>query len=121
MNRPVHFEIPADNVDRANAFYGKVFGWQLSLWPGPTPYWEIKTGEDGRGIDGGMMNRMYPGQGVTNTMDVAGLDASMKKAEEAGGRITVPKMAIRGIGWLAYATDTEGNPFGMLQADSAAK
>ena len=34
MNRPVHFEIPADNVDRANAFYGKVFGWQLSLWLG---------------------------------------------------------------------------------------
>ena len=25
------------------------------------------------------------------------------------------------VGWLAYATDTEGNIFGMLQPDAAAK
>ena len=33
----------------------------------------------------------------------------------------VPKMAIPGVGWLAYASDTEGNIFGMMQADAAAK
>ena len=30
-------------------------------------------------------------------------------------------MAIPGIGWLAYCTDPEGNTFGVLQADEAAK
>jgi predicted enzyme related to lactoylglutathione lyase len=27
MSKVVHFEIPADNVDRAKNFYGSVFGW----------------------------------------------------------------------------------------------
>jgi len=29
MDKVVHFEIPADDVDRAKDFYGSVFGWQL--------------------------------------------------------------------------------------------
>ena len=35
----------------------------------------------------------------------------------AGGAITRPKDAVPGVGWLAYCTDTEGNPFGLMQAD----
>lgn len=31
------------------------------------------------------------------------------------------KVAIRGIGWLAYRKDIEDNLFGMLQADTGAK
>jgi predicted enzyme related to lactoylglutathione lyase len=38
-----------------------------------------------------------------------------------GTAVVVPKMAVPGIGWLAYANDTEGNIFGMLQPDAAAK
>ncbi len=30
-------------------------------------------------------------------------------------------MAVPGIGWLAYCIDTEGNTFGVLQADEAAR
>jgi predicted enzyme related to lactoylglutathione lyase len=30
-------------------------------------------------------------------------------------------MAIQAVGWLAYANDTEGNIFGMMQADTQAK
>ena len=29
MGKVVHFEIPADDLDRAKSFYGTVFGWQL--------------------------------------------------------------------------------------------
>jgi predicted enzyme related to lactoylglutathione lyase len=29
-------------------------------------------------------------------------------------------MAVAGIGWLAYCTDTEGNIFGMMQSDPTA-
>ena len=38
-----------------------------------------------------------------------------------GGTIALPKMPIPGIGWLAYAKDTEGNLFGLMQADPAAR
>jgi len=33
----VHFEIPADNVERAKLFYEKAFGWQISKYPGGLP------------------------------------------------------------------------------------
>jgi predicted enzyme related to lactoylglutathione lyase len=29
MDRVVHFEIPADDLDRAKKFYGDIFGWKL--------------------------------------------------------------------------------------------
>jgi predicted enzyme related to lactoylglutathione lyase len=34
-----------------------------------------------------------------------------------GGAVAVPKMAIPGVGWLAYCTDPEGNIFGLMQDD----
>jgi predicted enzyme related to lactoylglutathione lyase len=33
MRKVVHFEIPADDLDRAKTFYGSVFGWQLQTMP----------------------------------------------------------------------------------------
>ena len=38
MPRPVHFEIPVDNPERALSFYQRVFGWQFQKWDGPMPY-----------------------------------------------------------------------------------
>jgi len=45
----------------------------------------------------------------------------MKKIEDAGGNICVPKMAIPGVGWLAYAQDPAKNVFGVLEPDTDAK
>ena len=53
-------------------------------------------------------------------MGRADLDAAVEKVVAAGGAITNPKHAVAGVGWLAYATDTEGNPFGMMQDDESA-
>ena len=33
MSKVVHFEIPADDLDRAKNFYGSVFGWELQTMP----------------------------------------------------------------------------------------
>ena len=30
----VHFEIPADDVERAKKFYSDLFGWKMEKWPG---------------------------------------------------------------------------------------
>ena len=64
--------------------------------------------------------RAFPGQGPVNTIDVGSCDEFARKVEAAGGKVTLPKMAVPGIGWLAYCTDTEGNTFGILEADPKA-
>ena len=128
MPRPIHFEIQADDPARACKFYETVLGWSFHKWDGPMPYWLVTTGPDGqRGINGGMHPRMgakpVPEQAVIAfvcTVDVDSVDTYAGKVIQAGGQIVVPKMPIPGIGWLAYAKDTEGNLFGMMQADSAA-
>lgn len=84
------------------------------------PYWLISTGE-GPGIDGGLMPRRAPDQPCVNSLTVTDLDGYLKSVEEHGGTCVVPKMAIPGMGWLAYCKDTEGHIFGMMQNDSSAK
>jgi predicted enzyme related to lactoylglutathione lyase len=72
----VWFEIPADNVERARTFYGKLFGWKIDEFPGPTqkPYWLIDTGSDDASRNGGMMERQYPDHGITNYVAVQSVD-----------------------------------------------
>ncbi len=120
MPRVVHFEIPADNPQRAGEFYQGVFGWKINKWEGPQPYWLCETGT-GDGINGGIMNRSPQFKTVTNTIDVPSLDDYTKKVTKAGGKVVAPKMTIPGVGYLAYCTDTEGNIFSILQGDRSAK
>ena len=85
MPRPIHFEIPADDTERAADFYRKVFGWKFEKWEGPMPYWMVTTGSDGEpGIDGGLMPRPQPGATTVNTIGVASLDAILKSIESKG-------------------------------------
>ena len=128
MARVSHFEIHADDPQRAINFYQNVFGWQFNKWDGPQEYWLIKTGEsDQPGIDGGLLKRMgqppTDGQAVNAyvcTVLSSGLDADVTQSLSNGGSIAVPKMAIPGMGWLAYVKDTEGNIFGVMQEDATA-
>ena len=120
MNRPIHFEIPAEDPQRAMKFYETVFGWKFEPWNGPIEYWTVRTGDSVPGIDGGLMTRRDPAQPCVNTMDVEDLDAAVAVIEGAGGLCVVPKMPIPGIGWLAYFKDTEGHIFGVMQADTGA-
>jgi uncharacterized protein len=128
MPRVVHFEIHADEPQRAMRFYTDLFGWQFKAYAGPMPYWLITTGPDGTlGINGGLMQRMHPltgNDGVIGfvcTVDVDDLDSSFARALELGGKVALPKMPIPGIGWLAYVKDTEGNVLGLMQPDSGAR
>jgi hypothetical protein len=122
MGRVVHFEIHASDPARAALFYSSVFAWQISKWEGPTEYWLVSTGKETRGIDGGIVPRRgdppVPGAAVCSyvcTIEVDKLDESTAAVELNGGTMVVPKMEIPGVGWLAYAHDTEGNIFGMMQ------
>jgi predicted enzyme related to lactoylglutathione lyase len=123
MPRVIHFEIVADNPERAMKFYKEVFGWEFNKWDGPQDYWLVKTGEDGQpGINGGLTPKMnQQSSRVTNTIDVPSIDDFSKKISTQGGKIIQPKMAIPGVGYLAICQDTEGIPFGILQNDPNAK
>jgi len=126
MPRVIHFEIHAENPDRAVKFYREVLGWEFTKWDGPMPYWLIKTGPDSQpGINGGLLPRrgVIDGQAVIAyvcTVDTNSVDQHVAKAQASGGTLVVPKMPIPGIGWLAYCKDTEGNIFGLMQADPKA-
>lgn len=118
MPRVIHFEVTADDPARAVRFYDEVFGWTTRKWEGPEDYWLTETGKEGTpGIDGGFMQRTCVQQPIVNTIDVPDLDSYVTRVTEHGGEITMPRQAIPGVGWFAYAKDTEGNLFGMMQCD----
>jgi uncharacterized protein len=120
MPRVIHFEVTADDPERAVKFYSEVFGWQINKWDGPQDYWLVTTGEAGTpGIDGAIMPRM-PGVAVINTVDVPSVDEYVAKITASGGTVVAPKMAIPSIGYFAYCQDTEGNTFGVMQSDPSA-
>lgn len=129
MPRVVHFEIHAAEPERAIRFYRELFGWQFNKFAGPMDYWLIVTGpKEQAGIDGGLIRRMggapVDGQGVNAyvcTVDVPSIDASLSAALQSGATPAVGKMPIPGVGWLAYLKDTEGNIFGIMQADPSAR
>ena len=124
MPRPIHFELLADNPARISKFYKEVFGWKIEKWDGPQDYWMCSTGEkDQPGINGGIMRRGKDGKfpPTTNTLDVPNVDEFIEKIKKHGGSIISPKMAVPGVGWMAYCKDTEGNVFGIMQMDSDAK
>ena len=127
MSRVVHFEIQADDVERAKAFYGAVFGWTFQDWSGATgsTYWGVITGPDDQpGINGGLLQRPVtapgPQQGTNAyvcTVAVDDYDATEQRILEAGGQVALPKMALTGMAWQGYYLDTDGNTFGIHQPD----
>ena len=123
MPRPIHFELSFEDAERAQTFYGQVFGWTFQKWGDDSmPYYLTTTGPDGEpGINGGLMLRQggMPA-GTTNTMGVESVDKAIETIKSAGGTIILEKMAVPGMGWVAYAVDTEGNQFGVFEMDSSA-
>ena len=121
MPRVIHFELTADDPERATQFYSKVFGWQIQKWDGQQDYWLITTGEAGTpGIDCAIMRRGDFSAPVINTIDVPSVDEFVAKVTANGGSVVAPKMPIPGIGYFAYCKDTEGNMFGVMQNDPSA-
>lgn len=130
MAKVVHFEIQADDVERARAFYAAVFDWAFVDWSEVTgsTYWGISTGpEEEPGIDGGLLQRDAPvgaaGAGTNAfvcTVQVEDYDAVEARILGAGGQVALPKMALTGMAWQGYYLDPEGNTFGIHEPDPAA-
>jgi len=125
MKRPVHFEIHAENPERAANFYHELFGWTISKWDGAVDYWLVSTGADPPGIEGAILRRMgqnpdpqepTPVIAYVCTIDVENVDEMINKARQLGGVEALGKTEVPGVGWQVYYKDTESNIFGMMQA-----
>jgi predicted enzyme related to lactoylglutathione lyase len=123
-NRPIHFEIQADDTERAKKFYENTLGWKIekTTMPGVgMDYWIIKTGK-GPGIDGGLYDRTDSPRKVTAfdcTIQVEDIDKVIAAIKKNGGQIQPwegkEKWEMKGLGWFSRAVDSEGNNFGLLQ------
>ncbi len=130
-NRITHFEIHADEPERAVKFYTEVFGWEIKKWEGgQMEYWMVMTGPSGagEGINGGLLRRPCPAPAMSQglnafccTIVVDNFDATAEKILAHGGIVAMPKMALTGMAWQGYFIDTEGNTFGLHQVDKEAK
>src|SRR4029078_3103433 len=117
----VWFEIPADNPQRAHAFYSDLFGWNSNPFPGGGDYWHIDTGGADDTPDGALKGHKQPGEPIVNYVSVDSVAEFSKKIEKLGSKICMSKTAVPQMGYFAVCQDTEGNAFGIWQSDANAK
>jgi hypothetical protein len=111
MGNPfVHVELHTNDVNRARAFYSKLFDWKLEEVPlpgGDGTYTMISVGE---GTGGGMMKQPMPGT-PPQWLAYVGVDdiqASTKKAKELGATIVQDVMEVGPYGWMSVISDPTG-------------
>jgi len=120
--RVVHFEIPADDVGRAEEFYRSTFGWNLNAMPdmGYTMVSTTPTDDQGAptepgAINGGMMKRESPISTPVITIDVDDIDKALETIGSNGGSTVQGKQSVMDMGFAAYFKDSEGNLMGLWE------
>ncbi len=132
MDPVVHFEMPAKDKKRVSSFYSSVFGWQMTqmgsemgsyLLANTTEVDENQMAKTPGAINGGFFDYKDAEGFMTPHLIIAvdNLEESMKKVEDAGGKIIGGASGpgkiddIPGIGRYVSFDDSEGNHVGMLQ------
>ena len=118
----MHFEIPANNIEKLKKFYEEVFSWQIIQAEGPMEYWLIQTvpiDANGMllrpGVNGGMYKKPQSDVKPLNYFAVESISDFLAKIERLGGKVIQPKQEVPNVGWIAAAQDPEGNQFALLQ------
>lgn len=124
MDRVVHFEIPAENLERAKKFYSENFGWKLNQFgPEMGNYVLVHTGptdehgmpQDRAFINGGLMPRDPSASSPVLVIAVADADQTVEKVKQSGGRLVGEILDIPNVGRYARVQDTEGNVIGVIK------
>lgn len=120
MGSIVFVEVPVTDIDRAMAFYGTIFDKTLEkVDDGVRQYATIGNGEQGA-----ISMSITQAEGFTPSSDGPliyltfdeTIDATLKRVEDAGGKIAMPKTSMGEFGFMATFNDTEGNAFGLYEA-----
>jgi predicted enzyme related to lactoylglutathione lyase len=118
----VHFDIPAEDPQRAKNFYATLFDWKFQEFPEMQYSLFTTTNLDGTpGVGGGLGKRMDPSQRSMNYFGVPDIDAAVKQVRKLGGTTISGKMAVPQMGYLVNCMDTEGNPFGLWEENPKAQ
>ena len=125
MDRVCHFEVPYDDKERMEKFYGGVFGWQFSAAPGEMPYTFAITSEmdenfqhkEPGGINGGTYQRSDEGgsKSPVIVIEVENCEAKLKMIQESGGKDLTGPISIENMGIYAQVQDSEDNVIGLWQ------
>src|SRR5437868_1315493 len=123
MSDPVvHFELPADDLERAQGFYREAFGWTLNAMPqmgyvlvSTTPTNEQGVPQQPGAINGGMLARQDPVTAPVITIQVASIDQAAQRVEQLGGALVSGRQPVGDMGFAAYFRDTEGNVVGLWE------
>lgn len=106
MHGFVHVEIPARDLKRAKAFYGRVFGWTFQDYGKEYVLFDIPGG----GVGGGF-NRVkkVPAKPAINAyVEVEEIETKLKEIRRARGKVLKPKTEVPGFGWWACFADNQG-------------
>jgi predicted enzyme related to lactoylglutathione lyase len=121
----VHFEIPVDNMARAQKFYKETFGWSINAMPemGYAILGTAINNEEGRptqpgAINGGMLKREDPVKHTVVTIKVGSIDEAEKRIQKNGGKMIRKKLPVGDMGFAAYFQDSEGNVVGLWETKS---
>ena len=115
----VHVELNTTDVDKAKAFYTKLFAWKLEDVPMPGgTYTMIAVGE---GTGGGMMKHPMPGAPSMwlSYVQVDDIAAATQKAKSLGATVIKDVTEVMGSGWLSIFIDPTGAPLGLWKPKSA--
>ena len=113
MNPVNWFEIPVNDLGKAQAFYEHVFGVTLS----PTDMEMAKMaffpmGQNEPGAAGSLIKAkdyVPSHHGALVYFSVPDIEGTLKKVSEKGGKTLMPKMGIGPYGFIAHFEDCEGN------------
>jgi predicted enzyme related to lactoylglutathione lyase len=111
------FEIYVQDMNRAKAFYERVFGQQLSKLDSPgMEMWAFEMRPDGYGAPGALVRMPGFASGANSVIVYFRCDdcaIEEAKAARAGGKVFKDKFSIGQYGYIALVTDTEGNIIGL--------
>ncbi|MGH7643769.1 MAG: VOC family protein [Candidatus Dormibacteria bacterium] len=114
-NPVVHFEVTGKDGKALQAFYQKLFDWQIDS-NNPMAYGLVSTGD---GIPGGI----GAGDGsdeaswVTFYVEVEDPKATLDEVEKLGGKVRLPVTDVPGGPTMALFCDPEGHLIGLVKAE----
>jgi predicted enzyme related to lactoylglutathione lyase len=115
-----HVEFPADDPERAKAFYAAVAGWEFGEQPGMEGYFLFRTEENHGGAIGKRGETIARQLRLYITVD--SLEEGCAAAEANGGTVIEQPTEIgAGMGRFAVIRDSEGTEVGLWQSPPAAE
>jgi predicted enzyme related to lactoylglutathione lyase len=113
----VHIEFPAENADRAAAFWNGLFGW--SFGDSQMEGFDYRMAQTSPSAGAAVFPSDERSGHPNFYFDTPDIEASIAKVRELGGE-AAEKSPVPTHGWFAACKDSEGNAFHLWQSDTSA-